>query len=101
MKLLSMRVEGQNRAGILIGDEVRDVTAYCEIIELKGEWIEADGDPTHFQHIEGTYRDALDILRHGTKWPGSMVERVESTPTLAGELRATGALTPLSSVKLN
>jgi acylpyruvate hydrolase len=101
MKLLSMRVEGQNRAGILIGDEVLDVTGYCEIMELKGEWIDSDGDPTHFQHIEGTYRDALDILRHGTKWPAAIINTVESTPALAGELRATGALIQLSSVKLN
>src|SRR5690242_12149853 len=101
MKLLSMRVEGQKRAGILIGEEVLDVTAYCEIMELKGEWIEADGDPTHFQHIEGAYRDALDVLRHGAKWRNSIVEKVESAPTLAGELRATSALIPMSSVRLN
>lgn len=101
MKLLSMHVDGQNRAGILIGEEVLDVTAYCEIMELKGEWIEAESDPTHFQHIEGAYRDALDILRHGIKWRNDIVHKIESSPVLAGELKATGALTPLSSVRLN
>jgi 2-keto-4-pentenoate hydratase/2-oxohepta-3-ene-1,7-dioic acid hydratase in catechol pathway len=101
MKLLSMLVEGHNRAGILIGDEVLDVTAYCEIIEMKGEWIEADGDPTQFQHIEGTYRDALDILRHQLTWRNSILAMIESTPTLVGELRATGALIPLSAARLN
>jgi acylpyruvate hydrolase len=101
MKLLSMRVEGQNRAGILIGDEVLDVTAYCEIIELKGEWIEAESDPTQFQHIEGAYRDALDILRHGLTWRNDILATIESTPTLVGELKATGALIPLSAARLN
>ena len=101
MKLLSMRVEGQNRAGILIGKEALDVTGYCEIMEAKGEWTDSDGAPTHFRHIEGAYRDALDVLRRGTNWSRAIVNTVESTPTLAGELRATGALIALSSVKLN
>lgn len=101
MKLLSMLVEGHNRAGILIGDEVLDVTAYCEIMELKGEWIEAESDPTQFQHIEGAYRDALDVLRHGLTWRNHILATIESAPTLVGELKATGALTPLSAVKLN
>jgi len=101
MKLLSMLVEGHNRAGILIGDEVLDVTAYCEIMELKGEWIEAESDPTQFQHIEGAYRDALDVLRHGLTWRNNILATVESTPLLVGELKATGALIPLSAVRLN
>ncbi|HXU35943.1 MAG TPA: fumarylacetoacetate hydrolase family protein [Blastocatellia bacterium] len=100
MKLLSMLVEGHNRAGILIGDEVLDVTAYCEIIEQKGEWIEADGDATQFQHIEGAYRDALDVLRHGLTWRNNILAAIESAPTLAGELKASGALIPLSAARL-
>lgn len=90
MKLLSMvveglvegRVEGQNRAGILIGDEVLDVTAYCEIIEMKGEWIEAESGPTQFRHIEGAYRDALDVLRHGLAWRNNILSMIDSSPTL-------------------
>jgi len=101
MKLLSMLVEGRNRAGILIGDDVLDVTAYCEIMELKGEWIAADSGPTQFQHIEGGYRDALDILRRGLVWRTRIMTTIESSPTLAGELKATGALTLLSAVRLN
>ena len=101
MKLLSMLVEGHNRAGILIGDEVLDVTAYCEIMELKGEWIEAESDPAQFQHIEGAYRDALDVLRHGLTWRNNILATIESTPTLVGELKATGALIPLSAARLN
>jgi len=101
MKLLSMLVEGQNRAGMLIGDEVLDVTAYCEIIAMKGEWIEAESGPTQSQHIEGVYRDALDILRHGAAWRNNILATIESTPTLVGELKATGALIPLSAARLN
>lgn len=101
MKLLSMLVEGHNRAGILIGDEVLDVTAYCEIMELKGEWIEAESDPTQFQHIEGAYRDALDVLRHGLTWRNNILATIESEPTLVGELKATGALIPLPAARLN
>lgn len=105
MKLLSMFAEGvaegQNRAGILIGEEVLDVTAYCEIMELKGEWVEAGNDPTQFRHIEGAYRDALDILRHGLTWRNNILATIESNPTLVGELKATGALIPLSAARLN
>jgi len=99
MKLLSMRNEGQNRAGILIGEEVLDVTSFCEILELKGEWIDA-GDVTKFQHIEGAYLDALDVYRRGSEWMSSVMEKIEDQ-MLVGELRATGALISFTSVELN
>src|SRR5437588_3308337 len=99
MKLLSMRNEGHNRAGILIGQEVLDVTSFYEILELKGEWIDA-GDVTKFQHIEGAYLDALDVYRWGSEWMNSVMAKIE-VQMLVGELRATGALIPLSGVELN
>jgi 2-keto-4-pentenoate hydratase/2-oxohepta-3-ene-1,7-dioic acid hydratase in catechol pathway len=99
MKLLSMRNEGQNRAGILIGEEVLDVTSFCEILELKGEWIDA-GDVTKFQHIEGAYLDALDVYRRGSEWMSSVIAKIQDQ-MLVGELRATGALVPISGVELN
>lgn len=95
MKLLSMLVEGHNRAGVLIGEEVLDVTAYCEIMEVKGEWTEAD------QHTEDAYRDALDVLRQGLTWRNNIVATIESSAALLGELKATGALIPLSAARLN
>lgn len=101
MKLLSIRVDGQNRAGILIGEEVLDVTDFFEILESKGEWIEADADRAQFQHIEGAYRDAIDLCRRGSKWLSEIISKLDCTPTLVGELRANGTLKPLSSVKLN
>jgi acylpyruvate hydrolase len=101
MKLLSMKVEGKDRAGILIGEEVLDVTSFFEIIEPKGEWIEADCDNLSFHHIEGAYRDALDVWRHGPKCARRILSTIESTGALVDELRATGSLTPVSAVKLN
>jgi len=101
MKLLSMRVEGQNRAGILIGEEVLDVTSFFEIIEPKGEWVEANCDNVSFHHIEGAYRDALDVWRHGSKCSGRILSSLEATAGLVDELRATGSLAPVSAVKLN
>lgn len=101
MKLLSMKFDAQNRAGILIGEEVLDVTAFFEILELKGEWIEADEGRIRFQHIEGAYRDAMDLCRRGSRWRNEIVAKLDSAPTLAEELRDTETLRPLSSVKLN
>ena len=101
MKPLSIRVEGQNHAGILFGDEVLDVTAYCEIIEMKGEWIETDSERAQLQHNPGAYRDALDVLRRGLAWRNNIVATIESSPALMGELKATGALIPLSAATLN
>src|SRR5262245_50186418 len=101
MKLLSMLVEGHNRAGILIGDEVLDVTAFFELLELKGEWIEAPTDLPEFHHIEGAYRDSLDVFRRGSRWLAGIISKMGSSPTLVGELNATGTLSPLSAVRLN
>lgn len=100
MKLLSMIVEGQNRAGILLGDEVLDVTAFCEIMELKGDSIEADSAPAMFDNAVA-YRDALDVYRRGSKWASDLTAKINSSPALAGELRAAGALKVLSAIKLN
>jgi 2-keto-4-pentenoate hydratase/2-oxohepta-3-ene-1,7-dioic acid hydratase in catechol pathway len=101
MKLLSMIVEGQNRAGILLGEEVLDVTGFCEIMDLKGDRVEAGSDYTEFLHIEGAYRDALDVYRRGSKWMNDLTAKIAATPALAGELRATATLIPLSKVRLN
>ena len=100
MKLLSIKVEDQNRAAILIGEEVLDVTAFCEILEQKGEWIEAESN-IRFQHIEGAYRDAIDLSARGAQWLNRIASKIADTPTLVGELKATGTLTPISAVQFN
>ena len=99
MKLLSMKLEGHDRAGILLGDDVLDITDFCEILEAKGEWFEADNAHSQFQHIEGSYCDAMDLYRRGTNWLTEIAAKI--TPSLMGELRATGTLQPLSAVHLN
>src|SRR5262245_6489166 len=101
MKLLSMWSQGQIRAGIVLGKEVLDVTSACEILESKGEWIDAPANLPEYHHIEGAFRDALDVYRHGAQWRAGLIARVETIPTLKDELRSVEALTPLSAVKLN
>lgn len=99
MKLLSMVVKGQNRAGILVGEEVLDVTGFCEHLELNGEGFK--GGETKARQVEATYQDALDVYRRGPKWASDLTATIDAIPTLASELRAMGMLTFLSAVKLN
>jgi 2-keto-4-pentenoate hydratase/2-oxohepta-3-ene-1,7-dioic acid hydratase in catechol pathway len=101
MKLLSMNVEGQDRAGILAGEDVLDVTAFFEILEAKGERIEDDNEHSQFQHIKGVYRDAMDLYHLGLRWLTDITSRINRTPALVDQMRTTGTLRPLSSVKLN
>ncbi len=101
MKLLSMIVEGRNRAGILMGEEVLDVTGFCEIIEPKRGEAEGGRDYLEFPRIGAAYRDALDVYRRGSKWMIDLTAMIASTPALAGELKATATLIPLSTVRLN
>ena len=101
MKLLSMRTERGNMAGIITGDEVLEVTGFCETIEGRGEWITADADMATYHHIEGAYRDALDLLKHGPEWPARILEKLESDPILINQCRETGVLIPLARAELN
>jgi acylpyruvate hydrolase len=96
-----MKVDGRNRAGIVVGDEVLDVTAFCEIIEQKGEWIEADSDRTAYHHIEGAFQDALDLYQRGPRWLSGIVARCGPHSAIAGECRTAGVLKPLSQTSLN
>ena len=99
MKLLSMITEGRRRAGLLIGDEVVDVTYFAEILEEKGEWIEA-GAPPEFHHLEGLYQDAVDVFSCGHQCRLSIRSRLAGDPLLAGECREREALVPLEAVQL-
>ncbi|HKP87677.1 MAG TPA: fumarylacetoacetate hydrolase family protein [Blastocatellia bacterium] len=85
MKLLSMRVDNQDRAGILIGEEAIDVTAFLMNFEGRG----------------GQFRDALDLYREGTESLKGIETRIKSDEPLAVEAREAGALVSLSSVRLN
>lgn len=99
MKLLSMISEGRRRAGIVIGDEVLDVTDFAEILEEKGEWIEAGGPP-EFHHLEGLYQDVIDMFHCGNECRLLIHSRLSGDPFLADECRERKALAPLETVRL-
>src|SRR5260370_15864817 len=101
MKLLSLKANGQNRAGVLIGEEVLDVIDYFEIIESKGEWIENEPQLPVFHHLEGVFQDALDLYHQGPQWLDSIVSRLDGDALLADECRKLGALVPLGDTSLN
>ena len=101
MKLLSMKTHRGNLAGIITGEEVLDVTGLCEIIEARGEWIEADADMATYHHLEGAYQDALDLFKHGPDWPRMIVAKLEGDPILIDQCREVGVLVPLARVEWN
>jgi 2-keto-4-pentenoate hydratase/2-oxohepta-3-ene-1,7-dioic acid hydratase in catechol pathway len=99
MRLLSMISEGHRRAGIMIGNEVLDITDFAEILEEKGEWIEAGAGP-EYHHLEGLYQDVLDAFHCGSQCRLSIRSRLAGDPLLADECRERKALVPLDRVKL-
>jgi 2-keto-4-pentenoate hydratase/2-oxohepta-3-ene-1,7-dioic acid hydratase in catechol pathway len=88
MKLMSLKSEGQNRAAILYGQEVIDVTSFLQIVETTNNG-------------KTIFRDALDLHNAGAEWLGDIVSRLEESESLAKECRKAGALKPLSEVSLN
>src|SRR5690242_9924044 len=93
MKLLSMKAGDENNAGIVIGDEVLDVSAYAGSRGVTNQ-------PEPFipnEHLE----DALDLFHKGIEWLRAIVARIESDAAHADECRAAGWLVPLDSVTLN
>jgi acylpyruvate hydrolase len=85
MKLLSMKTSDGDRAGILLGEEVLDVTELFRIEGPPGERL----------------RDALDLYSRGEPWLLSIIERVGKDRALAEKLKGAGAIKPLSEVALN
>jgi acylpyruvate hydrolase len=101
MKLLSMKRDGLDRTGIVIGEEVLDLTGFLEIIEQRGEWVEAEAQPPFYHHLEGAFKDALDVCKRGEEWVRDKISRFENDLVLADDCRKLGALKQLSSVRLN
>jgi 2-keto-4-pentenoate hydratase/2-oxohepta-3-ene-1,7-dioic acid hydratase in catechol pathway len=93
MKLLSMKVGNQDHAGMLIGEEALDVTAFCVILDGK--------DESPVSSATRRFQDALDLYHAGTEWLQSIEPRIKDDRAIADECRRAGALRPLSSVKLN
>jgi 2,4-didehydro-3-deoxy-L-rhamnonate hydrolase len=93
MKLLSMRVDNQNRGAALVGEEALDVTAFLVILAGRDERLDA--------RPEGQFRDALDLYLAGAERLRDIAARIENDEALANQCRRAGALKPISSVKLN
>jgi 2-keto-4-pentenoate hydratase/2-oxohepta-3-ene-1,7-dioic acid hydratase in catechol pathway len=105
MRLVSMQNRGENlsqhRAGLLVGDEVLDITDFCEILEEKGEWIESEAPLPSYHHLEGAYQDAMDLYNRGIAWLKCVVSRLEGDPLIVEECRELAALIPCRAAKLN
>ncbi|HXG93612.1 MAG TPA: fumarylacetoacetate hydrolase family protein [Blastocatellia bacterium] len=101
MKLLSMKLNDEDRAGILINDEVLDVTRFIEIEEANAGQIAADVYWGQAEPAKGAYRDALDIYLQGASWLRRILERAQSSEIFIKELRESNALVPLERTKLN
>jgi acylpyruvate hydrolase len=101
MKLLSMKIGGVDRAGIVIGSEVLDVTALWEIIGQRGEWIEAFSETANYRPLDGPYKDAIDLYTRYDDWLHRIVRRLSSDSDITGRCREWGALRPLDISRLN
>jgi 2-keto-4-pentenoate hydratase/2-oxohepta-3-ene-1,7-dioic acid hydratase in catechol pathway len=100
MKLLTLKSESHYSAGVLIEKEVLDFTAVCEVLEAKGEWVEGEPQLDSFRKLEGTYRDALDLLVCEPAWVARTISRVGADSILLRECREKGALIPVSDAVL-
>jgi len=89
MKLFSMKIDGKDRAGVLIGEEALDVTAFSEISEQSGN------------EIVGPLADALDLYLAGIERLEEIASQVASDAALAEKCRRAGAMRSLSAIKLN
>ncbi|MGA9772591.1 MAG: fumarylacetoacetate hydrolase family protein [Blastocatellia bacterium] len=93
MKLLSMKIDGYDRAGIIIGEEALDVTAF---LKLSSENRESSG-----HEIGGQFSDALDLYRAGTARLYEITSRFDGDQTFIDECRRAGAIRSLSEILLN
>jgi 2-keto-4-pentenoate hydratase/2-oxohepta-3-ene-1,7-dioic acid hydratase in catechol pathway len=93
MKLLSMKRENENRAGLVIGDEVLDVRAY-----LIQDRPAAEGEA---HEPARRYQDALDLYRYGVEKLAAIVSDIDGDQKRADACRDAGVLVPLHSVDLN
>src|SRR3954463_216101 len=73
MKLLSMKIDDKDRAGVVIGEEVLDVTAFSEILERPGN------------EMAGRFSDALDLYLAGIGRLEEITSQIASDVALAGE----------------
>ena len=93
MKLLSMKSGNEDRGGILIDNEILDVSRAASLLLREGEAPPGAADEP--------FRDALDLFAAGSEWLGGLVGRVRANGTVAEEWRKSGALLHLDEVQLN
>ena len=93
MRLLSIRTEGANKAGVMVGDEALDVRAALDVL---GERRDAALTALMGNKLE----DALDLYMAGEGLIGRLINRVRSDDGLAAECRERRALTSLDEIKL-
>jgi 2-keto-4-pentenoate hydratase/2-oxohepta-3-ene-1,7-dioic acid hydratase in catechol pathway len=114
MKLLSMKIEDANHAGIVIGSEVLDVTAYIDSpgATLRHEKAEMrppleDALDLYRFSVEtsplicSTGLTALDIYKISVIPLSHLVSYIEKNQSHADSCREAGMLLPLNSIKLN
>jgi len=100
MKLLTLKTGKHYSAGVLIGKEALDFTAVSEILEAKGEWVKGEPQLDSFRKLEGTYKDALDLLICEPDWVSRTIARLEVDSLLLQECREKRALIPVSDAVL-
>jgi 2-keto-4-pentenoate hydratase/2-oxohepta-3-ene-1,7-dioic acid hydratase in catechol pathway len=94
MKLLSMKLGNENRAGIVIGEEVLDVSKY-----LDSRGVLVQNEPREF--MPDGFEDALAVYQLGIEKFLPLVSRIENDQLHADECREAGMLLPLNSINLN
>lgn len=93
MKLLSMKRDNENRAGLVIGNEVLDVRAYTMPDDPAAE-------RERFERAE-PYKDALDLYLYGVENLAAIIADIDSDQRRADAYREAGLLLPLDTVELN
>jgi 2-keto-4-pentenoate hydratase/2-oxohepta-3-ene-1,7-dioic acid hydratase in catechol pathway len=93
MKFLSMKIDGDDRAGVLLGAEVIDITAFYQFYNMKFA--------PDYRLVEAmALRDALDLHYIGLDWLHHLLWVLEAY-SLHAEAQQAGIIKPLTDVQLN
>jgi 2-keto-4-pentenoate hydratase/2-oxohepta-3-ene-1,7-dioic acid hydratase in catechol pathway len=94
VKLASIQSAGEDRAGIVIGDEVLDVTRFL------ADSNEPDSDSGREAPIS-VFEDAIALLGLGIPFLTGIVDELTGDAAIAGRCRETGVLIRLADLTLN
>ncbi|HVG21416.1 MAG TPA: fumarylacetoacetate hydrolase family protein [Blastocatellia bacterium] len=101
MKLLSMRVENQNLAGIVIGGEALEASGFLNSQDGKAAIIQTPAGPATRDYAADPLKDALDLYLLGEANLRAITSQINGDAGLADKCRAAGLLRPLSEIRLN